>query len=1247
VALTGLSSVDNQTITGTTPPHDASAVDLVLSGDPSGDLTSAGAFTYAAAPPPSPPPTPAPGAPTFTAINPASGDPAGGTSVTITGTNLGNVTNVTLGGVALTGLSSVDAQTITGTTPPHDADAVDLVLSGDPSGDVTAAGAFTYAAAPPPSPAPSSPTFTAINPSSGDSAGGTSVTITGTNLGNITNVTLGGVALTALSSVDAQTITGTTPPHDAGDVDLVLSGDPSGDVTAGAAFRYAAASHPPGTASNLQWLGADGTPLTNASAGDSVTASFDLAHDDSNQVTVSVYSSDQVDDSGALKSGATATATPTAMERQDQSGFTAPWVVGQGDGFYFTASVTNSSQSANPNPPVSPELTVGPAPPPRDYYYPDENPVFDYAVSVRPNPPADTGQILYHQGAETGTVLNRGDLNRQGTGRLHVDLSSFRPDQDSPVWLEFLFSKSGQQQRQTRAVALALRAPKTVQAPATANPGDTVNVSVTDWSAIVFDTQGTGTARDETDSSRIPPAVLSTVKWRVAGQDTAATGDSVSITIPAVSTSDDTILVEAFLPTAPDHAAQAKVQFPPPAAHLTLAADTVVVKKAGCNPPRVQLTLKTDAPFSRTGTLQRSSEKVSVFTAATGGTDIFATANANVFQGSDLGSAAGVVLFVEGAQHSDALNDVTLTLHIDGGTDQTVQLTVVEVTLDICKSRSTRGTDPAPMAAADKAGAGRFLQRQDAGGHAGRARLIVRQAAPAAWTGSLVLVPLDARVQLMGAETGGSVVASPQTFANSAIDATNGTTFWVEGVSTSGALADTGFNLGIQGGPPDGDCVKMTVVEFTKITATINPTPANTARAGFPGPAVHTFDSTSIAEGFTDTLPLVLLRNAQPDTVVNVTCAPAGLDVLWQAYRDSADHAALGGAANVPTVTRDGADKTKATLQANEKGSFHVRAFLDANGTGNFVENDPSIPLNLILANVTVVSNNSSGNTGSLTSSVNAAGTVSVTNGTWPAGATVTSADLTAAGMGMELIADVTGGGADGRLGLDKVFCGLVNNLRNVDIQATYVDSTVAPPQNHQFTNVYVSNGAAATGGGTTFLPGDPAPATFSWPLLDTGRPSGGLGGESATMTRSLPHTSVDRTPGQRWTMRCVDSPGRSFPKNHPGFPAAVIARVHYIHQFTAYFCWWTNVSKSRGQSGDPADRVYSVVQVVPWECVGEWTVNFPAAPAAPSLTVVTTHEAHATIGAAKNPIERAQDNGCEVRPPSGITTAIGWDARA
>src|SRR3712207_1068750 len=64
------------------------------------------------------------------------------------------------------------------------------------------------------------PTVSAVKPVSGPTAGGTAVTVTGTNLTGATSVTFGGVAGTQVSVVSATTLTVVSPARAAGTVDV-------------------------------------------------------------------------------------------------------------------------------------------------------------------------------------------------------------------------------------------------------------------------------------------------------------------------------------------------------------------------------------------------------------------------------------------------------------------------------------------------------------------------------------------------------------------------------------------------------------------------------------------------------------------------------------------------------------------------------------------------------------------------------------------------------------------------------------------------------------------------------------------------------------------------------------------------------------------------------------------------------------------------------------------------------------------
>ena len=145
---------------------------------------------------------PVSGPPTVTSISPTSGTTAGGTSVTITGTNFISGTTVTIGGSSCTSVVVVSSTSITCTTPAGTAGAQDVVVATGVSPNATLVGGFTYVV-PPAAPATpdlatasdsgssSSDDVTSDNTptiSVGSATNGNTVTVTATKSGQ-TNVT--------------------------------------------------------------------------------------------------------------------------------------------------------------------------------------------------------------------------------------------------------------------------------------------------------------------------------------------------------------------------------------------------------------------------------------------------------------------------------------------------------------------------------------------------------------------------------------------------------------------------------------------------------------------------------------------------------------------------------------------------------------------------------------------------------------------------------------------------------------------------------------------------------------------------------------------------------------------------------------------------------------------------------------------------------------------------------------------------
>ena len=104
------------------------------------------------------------------------------------------------------------------------------------------------------------PTVSAISPPGGSTAGGTSVTITGTDLTGAKSVTFGGTPATALTANSETSVTATAPAHGAGAVPVVVT-TLAGSATAATQFTYTAPPTPPAPAATCTVPKLRGTTL--------------------------------------------------------------------------------------------------------------------------------------------------------------------------------------------------------------------------------------------------------------------------------------------------------------------------------------------------------------------------------------------------------------------------------------------------------------------------------------------------------------------------------------------------------------------------------------------------------------------------------------------------------------------------------------------------------------------------------------------------------------------------------------------------------------------------------------------------------------------------------------------------------------------------------------------------------------------------------------------------------------------------
>jgi hypothetical protein len=142
--------------------------------------------------------------PALSGLSPGQGPVSGGSTVTLTGTNLTGATAVQFDNAAASFTVNSSTQ-ITALTPAHAAGAATVTVTtpGGTSNPLT----FTYLAP---------PSVTGLSPNQGPASGGTIVTLTGTNLTGATAVRFDNAAAASFTVNSSTQITALTPAHAAG-----------------------------------------------------------------------------------------------------------------------------------------------------------------------------------------------------------------------------------------------------------------------------------------------------------------------------------------------------------------------------------------------------------------------------------------------------------------------------------------------------------------------------------------------------------------------------------------------------------------------------------------------------------------------------------------------------------------------------------------------------------------------------------------------------------------------------------------------------------------------------------------------------------------------------------------------------------------------------------------------------------------------------------------------------------------------
>jgi hypothetical protein len=171
-------------------------------------------------------------APTLQSIAPTSGPTAGGTVVTLTGTDFVSGATVLFGALPATLVTFNSATSLSATAPAQSAATVGVTVTNPDTQSATLPAAFTYVAP--------APTLNSIAPTSGPTAGGTSVTLTGTGFVNGATVLFGALPATSVTWNSGTSLSATTPAQSAGTVGVTVTNPDTQSAALPAAYTYVA-----------------------------------------------------------------------------------------------------------------------------------------------------------------------------------------------------------------------------------------------------------------------------------------------------------------------------------------------------------------------------------------------------------------------------------------------------------------------------------------------------------------------------------------------------------------------------------------------------------------------------------------------------------------------------------------------------------------------------------------------------------------------------------------------------------------------------------------------------------------------------------------------------------------------------------------------------------------------------------------------------------------------------------------------
>ncbi len=218
VAATNVRIMSSLQISAKVPPHVKGKVPVKVTTADGNSTSVSDAFTYTSS------------SPAISSVSPGSGGTTGGTVVTITGSNFASGATVAFGGSSATNVSFVSSTQLKATTPAHANGSVNVAVTNPDGVNATLAGGFTFGTA--------ALSVNSVSPISGPAAGGTRVTISGSDFQTGVSVNFGGLGATSVSLTNSSTLVAVTPVHSSASVAVTVTNSSGKSASLPSGFTY-------------------------------------------------------------------------------------------------------------------------------------------------------------------------------------------------------------------------------------------------------------------------------------------------------------------------------------------------------------------------------------------------------------------------------------------------------------------------------------------------------------------------------------------------------------------------------------------------------------------------------------------------------------------------------------------------------------------------------------------------------------------------------------------------------------------------------------------------------------------------------------------------------------------------------------------------------------------------------------------------------------------------------------------------